>query len=381
MAEVKKIAKSKNFIQLSGTLLETNIELKKDVEIELTNFADGNKKSKHTCDVYKKVDFKNPALLIECSPKYDDGNVIGTYQIGVDYNNIGFGVASKTFDRNGKLVDNDNFKGIKTVLEKYNTRLMAETLTAKNKAVAEKKNKDEEYEVEAGVDYEVVEPTRVFIKSASLSPNEYVDKDFNFKSYLPTISTYNVTSTGVPESDVCEGNATGIIRAIKDEMFNEEETGRLKIDFYMFDNKGETFPVEFTVEKDLADDFKDIYEAGASCKIYFDVLTRQIGAKKVAQSSGGFGRREARTTSGFSVVEYSIFKGDEPFEEENENYVDKAQMKKAMESRGITIEQKIKVAKDKADKPKETKRSGLGSKASKISESKEEDDDSDDMPF
>ena len=354
MAEVKKIAKSKNFIQLSGTLLETNIELKKDVEIELTNFADGNKKSKHTCDVYKKVDFKNPALLIECSPKDDDGNVIGTYQIGVDYNNIGFGVASKTFDRNGKLVDNDNFKGIQTVLDKYITR---------------KDAKEDE------------EPTRVFIKSASLSPNEYVDKDFNFKSYLPTISTYNVTSTGVPESDVCEGNATGIIRAIKDEMFNEEETGRLKIDFYMFDNKGETFPVEFTVEKDLADDFKDIYEAGASCKIYFDVLTRQIGAKKVAQSSGGFGRRETRTTSGFSVVEYSIFKGDEPFEEENENYVDKAQMKKAMESRGITIEQKIKVAKDKADKPKETKRSGLGSKASKISETKEEDDDSDDMPF
>ena len=354
MAESNKITKSKNFIQLSGTLLETNIELKKGVEVELTNFADNIKKSKHTVDVYKKIDFKNPALLIECSPKDDDGNVIGTYQIGVDYNNIGFGVADKTFDKNGKLVDSDNFKGIQTVLDKYITR---------------KDAKENE------------EPTKVFIKSASLSPNEYVDKDFNFKSYLPTISTYNVTSSGVPESDVCEGNATGIIRAIKDEMFNEEETGRLKIDFYMFDNKGETFPVEFTVEKDLADDFKDLYDAGVSCKIYFDVLTRQVGAKKVESTNGGFGRRETHTTSGFSVVEYSIFKGEDAFEEENENYVDKAQMKKAMESRAMTIEQKIKVAKDKADKPKETKKSGLGSKASKISETKEEDDDSDDMPF
>ena len=381
MAEVKKVAKSKNFIQLSGVLLETNLKLEKGVEVELTNFADDGKKSKHTVDVFKKADFKNPALLIECSPKDEDGNVIGTYQIGVDYKNIGFGVASKTFDKNGKLVDNSNFKGIQTVIDKYITKLMAETMTAKNKSVAENKNKDEEYEVKAGVDYEEILPTRVFIDKASLTPNEYVDKDFNFKSYLPTITTYNVTSSGVPENDICEGHATGIIRAIKDEVFNEEETGRLKIDFYMFDNKGETFPVEFTVEKDLADDFKDLYEAGASCKLYFDVLTRQVGAKKVA-SNGGFGRRETHTTSGFSVTEYSIFKGDDPFEEENENYIGKAEMKKAMEGRNITIEQKIKDAKDKADKPKEAKKGGLGSKASKLSEAKASEEDSDDdMPF
>ena len=57
-------------------------------------------------------------------------------------------------------------------------------------------------------------------------------------------------------------------------------------------------------------------------------------------------------------------------------------MKKAMQSREITIEQKIKDAKDKADKPKNTKSGGLGNKASKLSETKvEEDTDTDDMPF
>ena len=58
-------------------------------------------------------------------------------------------------------------------------------------------------------------------------------------------------------------------------------------------------------------------------------------------------------------------------------------MKKAMESRAITIEQKIKDAKDKASKPKETKKaSGLGNKASKLSETKVEEDDTDsEMPF
>ena len=84
----------------------------------------------------------------------------------------------------------------------------------------------------------------------------------------------------------------------------------------------------------------------------------------------------------FTVNEYSVFRGEEPFEEENEYFIDKADMKKAMQSREITIEQKIKDAKDKADKPKTTKSGGLGNKASKLSETKvEEDTDTDDMPF
>lgn len=354
MAEVKKIVKSKNFIQLSGTLLETNLVVEENVKAQAWSNKDGKMKDIN-CDIVKKKEFKNPSMLIECSPTDDEGNIIGTYQLGVDFNGIGFGVTSKQFDREtDKIIDNDNFKGILTVIDKYVTRKDAK---------------------------EGEEATKVFIKSASLSPNEYADKEGNYKVYIPTISTYNVTSSGVPESDICEGNATGIIRAIKDEMYNDEETGRLKIDFYMFDNKGETFPIEFTVEKDLADDFKDFYSAGVSCKVYFDVLTRQVGTTKVV-ANGGFGRRETHTTSGFTMTEYSIFKGEEPFEEEHENFVGKAEMKKAMESRTITIEQKCKTAKDKADKPKDAKKGGLGTKASKLSETKvEEEDDNQELPF
>ena len=355
MAEVKKIKKSQNYLQLSGVLLETNLKLEEGVKGQAWSNKDGKMKDL-TCDVIKKKDFKNPSLLLECSPKDEDGNIIGTYQIGVDFNGIGFGIGAKQFDREtDKIVDNDNFKGVMTVLNTYVTRKDA-------------------------IDGE--EPTRVFVKGGFLSPNEYANKDGEFKSYLPTITTYNVTSSGVPENDICEGSISGIIRAIKEEMFNDEETGRLKVEFYMFDNKGETYPVELTVEKDLADDFKDLYETGTSCKIYYDILTRQIGAKTVESSNGGFGRREKHTVSGYTVNEYSVFRGEEPFEEENEYFIDKADMKKAMQSREITIEQKIKDAKDKADKPKTTKSSGLGNKASKLSETKvEEEDDSDLMPF
>ena len=354
MAEVKKIKKSQNFLQLSGVLLETNLKLEEGVKGQAWSNKEGKMKDL-TCDVIKKKDFKNPSLLLECEPKDADGNVIGTYQIGVDFNGIGFGIGAKQFDREtDKIVDNDNFKGVMTVLNTY---------------VARKDAKDGE------------EPTRVFIKSGFLAPNEYANKEGEFKSYLPTITTYNVTSSGVPENDICEGSISGIIRAIKDEVFNDEETGRLKVDFYFFDSKGETYPVELTVEKDLADDFKDLYENGTSCKIYYDILTRQIGAKTVTSSNGGFGRREKHTVSGYTVNEYSVFKGEEPFEEENEYFIDKADMKKAMQSREITIEQKIKDAKDKADKPKTAKSGGLGNKASKLSETKVEESSDDEMPF
>lgn len=368
MAEAKKIAKSKNFIQLSGTLLETNLVVTKEVKCQAWSNKDGKMKD-IVCDVVKKKDFKNPAILIECSPKDDDGNIIGTYQIGVDFSGLEFGVTEYQFDRDtDKKIENSNFKGIVTVMNDYVTRLEAESQTHKNKSIAEKKNKDDDYEVEAGVDYEVVEPTNVFVKSGSIVPNEYANKDGEWKTYTPKITTYNVTSSGAPDNDICEGNATGIIRSIIDEVVNEEETGRLKVELFMFDAKGETFPVTFTVEKDLADDFKDFYDGGVSCKVYFDVLTKQVGTKKVA-SSGGFGRRETKTTSGFSVVEYSIFKGEEPFEEEHENFVGKTEMKKAMESRNITIEQKCKDAKDKAKSGGTSKpKGGLGSKASKLSD-------------
>ena len=387
MAE-KKIKKSQNFLQLSGVLLETNIEIKQNEKVKIRNFKGDGSEKEITCDIAKKKEFKNPSFLIECSPKDEGGNVIGTYQLGVDFAQIGFGVASKEFDKDGKVVDSGNFKGIETVLNDYVTRKEASELTAKNKKIAEKEANGAE--VVAGRDYEIVEPTKVFIKSGFLSPNEYATEQGEFKVNLPTITTYNVTSTGVPDEDISEGSITGYIKSIIDEVFNDEETGRLKVEFYFFDSKGEAYPVNFTVEKDLADDFREFYENGTSCKIYYDILTRQIGAKKVS-SNNGFGRRDTNTVSGYSATEYSIFKGDESFEEENELYIEPKEFNKAMESRAITIEQKIKTKKDgskggNSNSGSKSKPSGggLGNRNSKVDDgfmNIPDGDDSELLPF
>ena len=382
MAE-SKIKKSQNFLQMSGVLLETNIEIEENKKVKIKNFRGDGSEKEVICNVAKKKEFKNPSLLIECSPTDEKGNIIGTYQVGVDFAQIGFGVASKEFDKDGKVVDSGNFKGIETVLDEYITRKDALEKTANNKKIAEKKANGEE--VIAGVDYDVIEPTRLFVKSGFLSPNEYASKEGEYKVYLPTITTYNVTSTGVPENDICEGNITGYIKAIVDEMFNEEETGRLKVEFYFFDNKGEAYPIQFTVEEDLAEDFKDFYDNGTSCKVYYDILTRQVGAKKVT-SNGGFGRRETNTTSGYTALEYSIFKGDPEFDDEHELYVEPKDFKKAMQSREITIEQKIKDAKDKAKsggsaKSSNARSGGLGSRSSRVEQTQTEDDSEESLPF
>ena len=114
-----------------------------------------------------------------------------------------------------------------------------------------------------------------------------------------------------------------------------------------------------------------MYENGDSVKLYYEILTKQIGGTKVAKE-GGFGRRDTKIVNGFSVTEYSVFRGEEKFEEEADLYIPLDAMKTAMKAREVMIEQKIKDAKEKKDKPKETKGKGLGSKPPKAEHVEEE---------
>jgi hypothetical protein len=335
MTEIREIKKSQNFLQVAGTLLEKNIEIV-TMETEITD-SKNEKRKKITCEVAKKKDFKNPALLVECSPKDESGNIRYTAQLGVDFWGIKFGIASKKLNDEGNIVDNENFKGIKTVLDTY---------IAKSKTQEDK------------------QPTKVWVKSGFLVANEYANVQGEFKTYMPIITTYNITSTNVPE-DICEGNLSGVIRTMIRETRGEqqEETGRVKIEFYFFDKKGATYPVTFMVEKDLADDVERLYENGQSVKFYYEFLTNHIGAKKI-QNESGFGRRQTNTTSGFDVLELSIFRGEEPFEEEHELFIPMDLMKKAIAERQNMIDTKCREAKEKGNNKdnKSNQKSGLGAR-------------------
>lgn len=290
---MEKVKQSINQVQIIGTLKEMNLE---EVEKEVTI---GDKKV--FCKQIGKKEFKNPMFLVDVNGE----------DIGVDF----FPANEKKLDEHGNLVDNDKFKALQTVLNTY---------------VPKSKNAEN--------------PTRVKI-DGSIKENGYVDKNtFEWKSYSQ-INGFRITSTNVPETDVADCEISGVIKNIAHEYRgdSEEETGRLKVDFLYVDYTGNIFPITFVVEEDLASDFEGFYEAGESVKLYYEVAVKHIGHKKT--TSGGFGRRESNIVSGFSVTEYSIFRGDDHFEEENDYYISVDTVKKLLEERDIMIENKIKEAK------------------------------------
>ena len=315
MSEIKA---SINNAQVIGELLEMNLE---EITKEVTLKGANGVEKKVTCQQMAKKDFKNPMFLVDVK-----GNAIG-----VDF----FPASEKKLDENGQLVDNPNFKSLKTVLENY---------IPKNNA------KDGEA------------PTRVKIDGI-LSANEYVNKDtYEFKS-ITQVNGFRITSTGVPEEDSADCEISGIIRSIVPETKGEdaEETGRLKVELYTFNRNAETTPFTFIVESDLADDFNSFYEAGQSVKLYYEIITKQVGAKK--PTTGGFGRRESHMVSGFSVTEYSVFRGDEAFDEESEYYINPEDMKQALNERDIKISNMVKTAKENKDKPKSSPKGASSSGA------------------
>lgn len=298
MSELKQ---SINRTQIIGTLKEMNMEV---TTKEVTLKGGNGVEKKVTCNQIGKKEFKNPMFIVE----------VNGMDVDVDY----FPVAEKKIDDNGAIVDNPRYKALETVMETYIPKC-----------------KDSE------------NATRVKI-DGSLRANEYADKtSFEWKTF-PSIYGFQITSSGVPEEDIADCEISGVIRSIIPEVKDEKETGRLKVELYSFDNNGATTPATFIVEEDLAGDFTDFYEAGQSVKIYYEVVTRQVGAKK--PTGGGFGRRDSQMISGFKVTEYSVFRGDDPFDEENEYFVDIDTMKKAMNERELMIEQKIKEAKEGGSK-------------------------------
>lgn len=328
MAELKQ---SINTVQINGIIAEMNLKetTKEQTLKKKVNGSDLEKKV--TCKVIEKVEFSNPTFVVESNGK----------SIPVEFFGINFGVAEKALDDNGEIVDNKNFKSLETIMSKYVTKANA---------------KDGE------------EPTRVKV-SGKLGLNEYPsfkrNSDGEFIS-MTQIIAFGITSTGVAEEDSADAEISGVIKTINHETKDDNETGRLLVDFISFGYNGVAEPYKFVVEEDLAKDFEDFYELGSSVKIYYEITTKQVGNVRKS-SEGGFGRRDAKITSGYTVTEYSVFRGEEPFEEDNEYFVDVETVKKALAEREAMKDEKIANALKKAQESSTAKSSPKGASATKSS--------------
>jgi len=343
MAEIKRSA---NWLEVIGTLQEVNLKVE-EKDVELKN--NGSTK-KVTCKQINKVEWKNPSITVESNIKDEDGEDRYTAQIGVDF----FPTNEKKLDEDGKVIDNPKFAEILKIVEEFVPQIKATKETP---------------------------ATRVHV-SGSLGVNEYASakdgKNFEFHSYTQ-VNGFKCVPTTQTE-DIAEGYITGVIRSIKNEVRGEEaeETGRLKVEFYTFDYQGNAQPINFVVESDMADDFTDMYENGDSCKVNYEIIKRHVGGTKKKTSAFG---RSSKLTSGFDVTEFVIFGGEEPFEEEHENYVDVKDMKVAMANRQNFIDQTIADAKEKAKNSGSngSTKKGLGRKPKTEEVDTEESDD--ELPF
>lgn len=345
MADIKRSA---NWLEVIGTLQEVNLKVE-EKEVELK----GNGKTKKvTCKQISKVEFKNPSITVESVIKDEDGEERYTAQIGIDF----FPTRDKKLDEDGKVVDNPRFAELLKVVEDYVPQIKA---TKENPA------------------------TRVHVKG-SLNVNEYASakdgKNFEFHSF-PQINAFSISTTSQAD-DLAEGYMSGVIRKVSNEVVGEdaEETGRLKVEFYTFDYEGKATPINFIVDKDMADDFSDMYSNGDSCKINYEIVKRHIGGKK---KSSAFGR-SSKLSNGFDVTEFIIFGGEEPYDEEHENYVAVADMKVAMADRENYKDQVIADAKEKAKNggSTTTTKKGLGRKPKTTEEDEESSEDGiEELPF
>ena len=342
------INRSVNWNEVIGTLQEVNLKVE-EKEVELK----GNGKTKKvTCKQISKIEFKNPSITVESIIKDEDGEERYTAQIGINF----FPTREKKLDENGNVVDNPRYKELLKVVEDFVPQVKA---TKENPA------------------------TRVHVKG-SLNANEYASatdgKNFEFHSF-PQINSFSVTTTSRTD-DLAEGYISGVIRKIANEVVGEdaEETGRLKVEFYTFDLEGKATPINFIVEKDMADDFTDMYKNGDSCKVNYEVVTRHVGGNKKASAFG----RSSKLSNGYDVTEYVIFGGEEPYEEEHDNYVDVADMKVAMANRQNFIDSTIDEAKNKAkegSKSGSTTKKGLGRKSKATEDEGFNEVDDSELPF
>lgn len=311
MSEEKKTVKRLNRVQIVGTLAETgNLKFDEDME---------NKSNSKIRGAIVRADYKKPAFVIDVNGQKIGVNAMITYKDKVD-------------KESGKIVSNDRFKALQTVME-----------------------------------YEV--GTRVKIDAQIQVGMPYAGKNGVVEAV--DVVAFTISSTGVPEEDCAEGKVSGIIKNITEETVNDDETGRLLVDFWIMNYDGTVSPFPLVVEEDIADGFSNTYDNGDSAILDYDITSKQVGGKKA--ESAGFGRKASKIVGGYSKTEYSVFNGENALDEESEYYIDPDDFKKLLKEHKQKCEEALNAKKDE-EKPKK----GLGSsRKSKI----DDDDDDDANPF
>ena len=297
-------------------------------------------------------------------------------QITIETNNGTFSMRIYSQSKKKDGTDNAMFKGFKTILTEYISKAeLAQGNIMYKVGEAMTKDKDLKDKVftpiynneslvkDTTASYVITQTANKISVSIQANVNDYVGQDNTIKTSVQlNMNKANRVSNDI--EDCTDLELVGVIRTIKDEVFNEEKTGRKIVDFvtigYSADG-GVANPLTLIVGEDLASDFEDMFEAGQTCKLYCEVVMRHVGGTNKSEAKFG---RKANVSSGFDVLEIQVVGGEEPFEndeeEENSNVYTVAQVKELMADREIILANLLSKEKDKpktssnpfTDKPK-----------------------------
>lgn len=161
------------------------------------------------------------------------------------------------------------------------------------------------------------EPTLVNLEG-TVGINDYAGQDGEIRSSLQwNVGTANTKATA-EEPKGTTLKATLFISAIKPEIRQEEETGRLIVTLYGAEANGTCFPITAIVDEEMADAFNDCYEVGMTVPFELELVSRHVGN----ENTGGakkFGRAgKVAVNNGFDVQELMLVGGDDEIEEPDE---------------------------------------------------------------
>ena len=303
-----------NTVVIVGTLAEVG-NLVYDKEMK-------NKTNDKLVGAITRADFKKPAFVVDVNGQKIGVNTMPVYKDKVD-------------KETKKIVENDRFKAFEKIMT-----------------------------------YEV--GTRVEIRGSISIGSPYMGKNGIVEPV--SVNMFSLSATSVGDEDYAEGKVSGYIKSIKAEKTrgeDEDETGRLLVELWMYNDYDDSVaPFTLVVEEDVAEDFENTYSDGDNAVLDFDIVSRQVGGKKPKTA---FGKKESKIVGGFSVTEYSIFSGEAPMDDESEYYIDEDDFKKLFKAHKQKCEEAKNTSTSKDDKPKK----GLGSART----SHVDDADDDENPF
>lgn len=160
------------------------------------------------------------------------------------------------------------------------------------------------------------EPTLVNVEG-TVEINDYVGQDGKVKSGLRWRIGRANTKVNPDDPTGTTLKATLFVAGMKEEVRNEEETGRLIVTLYGANNNGACFPIEAIVDEEMADDFTNSYEVGMTVPLEIELVSRHIGGNKGGKKK--FGRSsDVSVNNGFDIQELIIVGGENEIEEPDE---------------------------------------------------------------